>query len=74
MTDEHRHPLRRANVDRAKAQDARHAANPRACLSYLRRLHGRDELRPVRLQLELLPSCCWTLASIDHALWRRAHS
>ena len=58
MTDEHRHPLRRANVDRAKAQDAPDTPQTRAPAYRLAFTDDdfmcRDELRPVRLQLELL--------------------
>ena len=58
MTEEHRHPLRRANVDRAKAQDAPDTPQTRAPAYRLAFTDDdfmcRDELRPVRLQLELL--------------------
>ncbi|MEQ5827267.1 LOG family protein [Sulfitobacter sp. NFXS29] len=58
MTEEHRHPLRRANVDRARAQDAPDTPQTRAPAYRLAFTDDdfmcRDELRPVRLQLELL--------------------
>ena len=58
MTEHHRHPLRRATIDRAKAQDAPDTPQTRAPAYRLAFTDDdfmcREELRPVRLQLELL--------------------
>ena len=58
MNEHHRHPLRRATIDRAKAQDAPDTPQTRAPAYRLAFTDDdfmcREELRPVRLQLELL--------------------
>ena len=58
MRDDARHPLRDAGADRAKAQEVPDTPQTRASAYRLAFTDGdfmcRDELRPVRLQLELL--------------------